>query len=153
MGILSTFHRGEYRRRQLTFFFVLVIGAFAAYELAQYVIDDDMAGLAYAGLCTAGIAIVVRILNNWRNGLYFFLTWLLFEDCVRKFLGNNMAIYFAKDFLLSVVLISFITAIRSKRVIPFRPPLFGAAADFHLVRSYPGIQSSFHSNCLRADGL
>src|SRR5437899_6647772 len=42
---------------------------------------------------------IFGILNNWRHGVYLFLAWLLFEDFARKFLGNNMAIYFAKDFL------------------------------------------------------
>jgi hypothetical protein len=65
---------------------------------------------------------VVAILNNWRNGVYFFLTWLLFEDFARKFLGNNMAIYFAKDFLLLVVYISFFAAYRRKEFAVFRPP-------------------------------
>jgi hypothetical protein len=101
---------------------MLVIGAFAAYETAQYVINDDMTGLAYAGLGLLGGAVVVAILNNWRNGMYFFLSWLLFEDCVRKFLGNNMAIYFAKDFLLCVVLISFLSDVRRKKTTIFRPP-------------------------------
>ena len=101
---------------------MLVVGAFAAYEAAQYVINDDMIGLAYAGGCIVGGAVVVGILNNWRNGVYFFLSWLLFEDFVRKFLGNNMAIYFIKDFLVLVVYISFFAAYRRKEVKFFRPP-------------------------------
>jgi hypothetical protein len=44
--------------------------------LAQYVINDGSNGVAYAGLCLAGLTIV--ILNNWRNRMYFFLSWLLF---------------------------------------------------------------------------
>jgi hypothetical protein len=112
----------RFHRRPLIGFAVVLIGAFAAYEAAQYVINDDMTGLAYAAMCLAGGAIVVAILNNWRNGVYFFLSWLLFEDFARKFLGNNMAIYFAKDFLLLVVLISFFAAFRRKEMTIFRPP-------------------------------
>lgn len=113
---------GPVRRRHVLLLGVLLVGAFAAYELAQYVIYDDMVGLAYAGLCVAGAAVVVLILNNWRNGVYLFLSWLLFEDFVRKFLGNNMVIYFVKDFLLLVVLVSFLSALRRKEVQTFRPP-------------------------------
>jgi hypothetical protein len=101
---------------------ILPLGGYAAYELAQYVINDDMTGLSYAGLCVAGGAVVVAILNNWRNGLYLFLSWLLFEDFARKFLGNNMAIYFAKDFLALAVFISFMAAVRRKEATIFRPP-------------------------------
>jgi hypothetical protein len=106
----------------LLLFGTLVVGAFAAYESAQYVINGDMTGLAYAVMCILGGAIVVAILHNWRNGVYFFLSWLLFEDFARKFLGNNMAIYFAKDFLVLVVYISFFVALRRKEVTVFRPP-------------------------------
>jgi len=55
------------------------------------------------------------VLSNWRNGLYFFLIWLLFEDFARKYLGNNMAIYFAKDVLAAAVYLSFFLAYRERR--------------------------------------
>ncbi len=113
---------GRFRGRQLTLLGILVVGAVAAYQLAQYVISDDLAGLAYAGILFVVGVISIRILNNWRNGVYFFLAWLLFEDLARKFLGNNMAIFFAKDFLLLVVLISFLGAYRRKEVKTFCPP-------------------------------
>src|SRR5579859_5242027 len=130
MRVASALFSGQFGRRPLIVFGTLVVGAFAAYELAQYVINDDMTGLAYAGLCFAGGAIVIAILHNWRNGVYFFLSWLLFEDFARKFLGNNMAIYFAKDFLFLVVLISFLTALRRKEVKTFRPPFLVAILIF-----------------------
>jgi len=122
MRIASALSAGQFGRRPLIAFGVLIVGAFAAYQLAQYVIYDDMTGLAYATLCIVAGAAVIAILNNWRNGVYLFLSWLLFEDFARKFLGNNMAIYFAKDFLLLVVLISFLSAFRRKEVTIFRPP-------------------------------
>ena len=122
MRITSVLSSGQQGRRPLIAFGVLVGGAYAAYELAQYVLNDDMTGLAYAGLCIAGVVIVIAILNNWRNGVYFFLSWLLFEDFARKFLGNNMAIYFAKDFFALTVYISFMAAVRRKEVVIFRPP-------------------------------
>jgi hypothetical protein len=122
MRLASALSAGQFRRGPLVVFGILVIGTLGAYETAQYVINDDMTGLAYAALCLLGGAILIAILNNWRNGVYFFLSWLLFEDFARKFLGNNMAIYFAKDFLLLVVFISFIAAFRRKEVTFFRPP-------------------------------
>src|SRR5271165_3556721 len=103
MSFLSqTFQTGS-RRNPLFIlgFYVLVL--VAAYEAAGYVISDDFTGLIYVGLAVVAGAGVVAILNNWRNGVYLFLSWLLFEDLARKFLGNNMVIYFAKDFLLLVV--------------------------------------------------
>jgi hypothetical protein len=122
MRIASALASRQFGRRPLLVFGMLAFGAFAAYETAQYVINDDMTGLAYAALCAVGGAIVVAILSSWRNGVYYFLSWLLFEDFARKFLGNNMAIYFAKDFLVLVVYISFFAAFRRKKVPFFRPP-------------------------------
>jgi hypothetical protein len=101
--------------------FIVFFGV-AAYEAASYVIAGNLAGLAYATIGLVGCIFVVTILNNWRRGLYVFILWLLFEDLARKYLGNNMAIYFAKDFLLLVVYISFLAAYRRKEVTGFRPP-------------------------------
>jgi hypothetical protein len=122
MRIASALSPSPSSKRPLIVFGTLVVGAFAAYELAQSVINNDMKGLGYVGLGFAGGVVLVAILNNWRNGMYFFLSWLLFEDFARKFLGNNMAIYFAKDFLLLVVLLSFLRALQRKEVTTFRPP-------------------------------
>jgi hypothetical protein len=122
MRIASAPSLGQFRRRPLIVFGFLIVGAFAAYETSQYIINDDTTGLVYAALCFLGLAVIVAILNNWRNGVYFFLSWLLFEDFARKFLGNNMAIYFAKDFLVLVVYLSFFAAFRRKEVPLFRPP-------------------------------
>ena len=122
MRLTSPVRSGLVQRGPLLLFFILVVGAYTAYKFAQYVINDDIMGLAYVGACILGGAIVVAILNDWRNGVYFFLSWLLFEDFVRKFLGNNMAIFFAKDFLVLVVYISFFAAYRRKEVAIFRPP-------------------------------
>lgn len=113
---------GNLRRHPLIIlgFFALFVGT--AYKAAGFVIAGDMTGLALVAIAVAISAVVVAILNDWRKGLYFFLTWLLFEDFARKYLGNNMAIYFAKDFLLLVVYISFFAAYRRKEVARFRPP-------------------------------
>src|SRR6266852_6525853 len=113
---------GNLRRTPLVVLGFLIVFVVAACKTASYVIAGDMTGLAFVALSFVGGAIVIAILNNWRNGLYFFLAWLLFEDFARKFLGNNMAIYFAKDFLVAVVYLSFFLAYRRKAVTSFRPP-------------------------------
>jgi hypothetical protein len=111
----------DLRRSPLASLAFLGLFISGAYIFAQYVITDNLTGLAYIGLACLGGTFVIAILNNWRNGLYFFLTWLLFEDFARKFLGNNMAIYFAKDVLVAVVYLSFFLEYRRKKVQTFRP--------------------------------
>ncbi len=81
---------GSFRRSPLVVLGFLIFFVVAAYKTADFVIAGDMTGLAFVALAFTGGAIVIAILNNWRNGLYFFLAWLLFEDFARKFLGNNM---------------------------------------------------------------
>ena len=158
MRFASAISFGQIRRGPLILFGTLVVGAFAAYQVSQYVIAGDLAGMAYAGMTVVGGAIVLAILKNWRNGVYFFLGWLLFEDFARKFLGNNMAIYFAKDFLALVVFLSFVAAYRRKEVTSFRPPFlipllilvwFGAMQVFnpastHIVFGLLGMKIYFY---------
>jgi hypothetical protein len=113
---------GRIRGGRFAAFGFLLFVIVAAYQISQYVISGDTTTLAYIALMFVGGAVVIAILNNWRNGLYFFLTWLLFEDFARKYLGNNMAIFFAKDFLVAIVYLSFFLAYRRKEVTSFRPP-------------------------------
>lgn len=80
----------------------------------QYVI------LAILGLTVLGLAGLV--LGNWRHGLYAFLGWLLFEDLIRKYMGNNMAIYFAKDALAGITYLAFLKAGVSEKRVKFRAP-------------------------------
>jgi hypothetical protein len=123
---------GQLRRSPLFAFGFLVFASILAYKVASYIIDDDLSGLALVGMVFVVGAFVVAVLNNWRNGLYFFLAWLLFEDLARKFLGNNMAIYFAKDLLAAVVYLSFFVAYRrkDKDMQTFRPPFLVALLVF-----------------------
>ncbi|HXM98601.1 MAG TPA: hypothetical protein VN982_09020 [Candidatus Dormibacteraeota bacterium] len=100
----------------------IVIAGVIAFTLSRFIVDEDFVGMAYAAMIAAGAAAIVAILRNWRNGLYFFLGWLMFEDLARKYLGNNMAITFGKDVLLCVVYLSFFLAYRRRETQHFRPP-------------------------------
>ncbi len=93
-----------------------------AYEAAGFIITGDTAGLVYFGLVFVVVAVAITILNSWERGVYLFLCWLMFEDFFRKYLGNNMAIYFAKDVLALVVYLSLFLAWRRKQITGFRPP-------------------------------
>ncbi len=111
------------RKRLVTCVFFL-LALLAAYKIAGDIVSNDLTGLAYVGMLFVGGAGVIAILHDWRRGLYFFFSWLLLEDFIRKFLGNNMAIYFAKDFFLAVIYLSFLAACRRKDTKTFRPPFF-----------------------------
>jgi hypothetical protein len=137
------------RRKSYSTIALFVFALLAAFEISQFVLENDWNGLGLIVIGIAGLAFAIRILNNWRQGLYIFFGWLFFEDFARKYLGNNMAIYFAKDFLVILVYVSFLLARRNSREKSvFRPPFltpllvfvwFAAAQVFN-----PGSTSVFY---------
>src|SRR6266851_247503 len=127
MKALGTLPSLRTSRNPLVTIAVAVAVIFAAYKAAESILADDISTLAFVAIILVGGAVTVAILNDWRRGLYLLFAWILFEDFVRKYLGNNMAIYFAKDGLAIVLYLSFFRARIAKRVdefkIPFRVPL------------------------------
>jgi len=97
------------------------------WEMAMWIIAGSDQTLIMVGLGLVVAAIVVHIMNDWRSGVLLFLVWLLFEDLARKYLGNSMWVYFAKDFLIGIAYTSYYIAKRKGLVevfkIPFLVPL------------------------------
>jgi len=124
MRSLAPFFPGQFRRSPLAGLAFFALAAATAYQTAIFIVRGDFTGLAYVGIAFAIATLVVAILHDWRNGLYLFLAWLLFEDLGRKFLGNNMGIYFAKDGLLLIIYLAFFVAYRRRDngMQTFRPP-------------------------------
>ena len=114
---------GPARTKLLTGIGLFIGALFAANATSQFVLEGDWKGLGLIAIGFAGLAFAIRILNNWREGLYIFFGWLFVEDFARKYLGNNMAVFFAKDVLVILVYMSFYIARRKGKVqATFRPP-------------------------------
>ena len=96
--------------------------ALAAYECAELIIEDNPLRLYSAGLVVLGTVALLAILKNWRRGVYCFVAWIAVEDLIRKYLGNNMIVYFAKDFLALALYLSFFITRRSTLTKLYRPP-------------------------------
>src|SRR6202167_1717785 len=101
---------------------VFIFGLFMAWGLGGKIVDKHGSSIAFVALACVAFFVAIKILRNWRLGFYSFLIWLLFEDLVRKYLGNNMAIYFAKDVLVGLTFIALFVDIRRGRAATFRPP-------------------------------
>ena len=99
------------------FFFGLCL----AYEIGGKIAAGDLNSLAFITLGFIICAVAITILRNWRAGFYSFLTWLLFEDLVRKYMGNNTVLFFGKDVLAFLTYLSLFAAIRAGREKGFRP--------------------------------
>src|SRR5579859_6432849 len=84
---------------------LFLLSILAAWQAAQWISAGQTKMLIFAGMGLVLCAIALTILKSWRMGFYLFIVWLLFEDLVRKYLGNNMAIYFAKDVLAGLTYI------------------------------------------------
>jgi hypothetical protein len=93
----------------------------AAYVAALAIADNDSTKLILLGAVPVAIAVVLAVLNDWRRGFYAFVIWILFEDIIRKYMGNNMAIYFLKDILVIILYVSFFRP-KSEKIEKFRPP-------------------------------
>jgi len=100
---------------------VFVVGIWIAWQLGDKIVTGDFQTIALVSVAIAGCWVALTIIRTWRTGFYMFLAWLLFEDLVRKYLGNNIAIYFAKDILVALVYISFFIEVRRGREKLFRP--------------------------------
>jgi len=94
----------------------------ALWELAAWIVAGSDKNLVMFGLSLVLVALVVHILNDWRSGVLVFLVWLLFEDLARKYLGNSLIVYFAKDFLVGIAYLSFYSAKRRREVDVFKVP-------------------------------
>lgn len=110
------------RNQTLISLAVCVLGVWAAWQVGDKVATDDMRALVFVALGFAACTVAVAILRSWRTGFYLFLVWMMFEDLVRKFMGNNLILFFGKDILLGLVYISLFREIRRGREKTFRPP-------------------------------
>lgn len=99
-----------------------VAALLAAWAVGNWIAAEDLITLIFAVIAFAVLFVVSIILRNWRLGFYLFLVWLMFEDLIRKYLGNSMVIYFGKDVLALITVLSLVVAIRRKREPAFRPP-------------------------------
>jgi hypothetical protein len=98
------------------------LAIWVAWQSGGRIANGDTLSLAYYALGFAGCVVAVAILRNWHTGFYLFFTWLMFEDLVRKFMGNGLVFFFGKDILLFLVYVSLFVAIRSHKEKAFRPP-------------------------------
>ena len=101
---------------------LLLVALWAAYQAGGKIAAGDLQTLVFISLGFAACVVAVTILRNWRSGFYLFLGWLLFEDLARKFMSNNLTLFFGKDILLGLVYVSLFAAIRTKNERRFRPP-------------------------------
>jgi len=101
---------------------VFALGLWTAWQIGGKIVAGDTQSIIYAVMIFAVCAVVVTVLRDWRTGFYLFFVWMLFEDLVRKFMGNSLELFFGKDVLVAFVYIALFVEIRRGREKSFRPP-------------------------------
>ncbi|MGC2421818.1 MAG: hypothetical protein WA405_09230 [Candidatus Acidiferrales bacterium] len=101
---------------------VFAVAVLVARELGVEIVAGQTRILEFAAIGFAACAVAIATLRNWRTGFYCFLVWLMFEDFVRKYMGNSPILFFGKDVLLAFVYLVFFAAIKRRREKVFRPP-------------------------------
>lgn len=101
----------------------LIFGAIALTLMLSRIIGQGaVSQLFFIVPAVVGGIIAFITLSDWRKGLLLFIIWFTFEDLIRKYMGNNMLIFFAKDGLLALIYLSFFFQYMKGNVRFFRPP-------------------------------
>lgn len=115
-------HSGLYQPRLGKALAVAILGLGLIWILPGRIVSGDLKDLIFPLAVGAGAIFLIAIVDDWRNGIYFFFIWLVFEDLIRKFAGNNMFIFFAKDAMIGLTYLSMLIALRRRQLATFKPP-------------------------------
>lgn len=118
------------RNQALIGFALFAAGIWGAYQVGGKIVAGDVQAIVFAALGFGACVVGFTILRNWRAGFYLFIVWLLFEDLARKYMGNNLALFFGKDVLAALVYVALFVDIRRGREKTFRPPFLLPLAIF-----------------------
>jgi hypothetical protein len=112
----------------------MMVGLFLlTYTVSIWVITNNKVYMALSVIAVLGLIMTMSILKDWRSGLFIFLCWLVLEDMIRKYLGNSLIIFFAKDVIIGITYFSMLLARRKNQLLVFKPPfMFWLAIFFWL---------------------
>lgn len=99
----------------------VALGLVGALVLSRWIVADNTRALVLAGVFVLGCLTFLAILQDWRRGLYIFLIWMVFEDLIRKYVGNDTAMFFVKDVVAAMMYVSMFSAWRRQRLAVFHP--------------------------------
>jgi hypothetical protein len=101
----------------------LLIGFFLLiWYVSGWVIEGSTFYLILTVVAAVGFVVMNVILRDWRMGIFLFLIWLVFEDLIRKYAGNGIYIFFAKDIIVTFTYFAMFVAYRRKKLLTFKPP-------------------------------
>ncbi|MCS7156511.1 MAG: O-antigen ligase family protein [Blastocatellia bacterium] len=100
------------------------VAVFAGFGLAHLLLQADWRTMVVAIVFAGAGAVGLLILRNWRFGILSFFAWIVVEDLIRKYLGNRIVLYGAKDALIVLTYASFLFArVMNRRTGEFQNPI------------------------------
>jgi hypothetical protein len=130
---MSNFNSGALDNRFVRTIFLMIGLFYCTYTAAQWVITDNTTYMVLTVMAVLGVGMTMAVLKDWRSGLFIFLCWLVLEDMIRKYMGNSLIIFFAKDVILGITYGSMLLARRKNQLLTFKPPfIFWLAIFFWL---------------------
>lgn len=121
---------GRFQRNLIAQVVGCALVLFLAYQSAELLLAKSSVGAGIVLAACGSLLVLAALLTDWKRGVYFFIVWLCFEDFIRKYMGNNMVIFFAKDVLIGFVYLLFFIAVRRRRAVLFRPRFVGPVLVF-----------------------
>lgn len=109
--------------RQLVALGIVVLAVVGAYLLGQAIVQEDYRDLAITLALGIGGFLSIFIFRDWRLGVVLFFVWAVFEDLLRKFLGNAMLVYATKDLIILAAYASFLLALAQRKETAMKNPL------------------------------
>lgn len=98
--------------RVITGLGVLVVAAGSGFLVVGGSPVPDALVLTPAGLLGAMVPLLLApiLLKRWQLSVAVLLVWLVVEDLVRKLAGNDIRVYFIKDLIFLLVLVSLVSS-------------------------------------------
>ena len=109
--------------RQLVALGIVVLAVAGASLLGQAIVREDYRDLAVTLAFGIGGFLSIFIFRDWRLGVVLFFVWAVFEDMLRKFLGNAMMVYATKDLIMLAAYASFLLALAQRKETTMKNPL------------------------------
>ena len=109
----------------------LTIGLFIlTWTVSEWIVSGNNTYMILSVLACIGVAMTMTVVRDWRIGVFLFLCWLVLEDMIRKYLGNSLIIFFAKDVIIGITYFSMWLARRKNELLIFKPRFIVPLAIF-----------------------
>jgi hypothetical protein len=112
------------------------------WTLSGWIVSGSSIYLILTAVACASFLTLIYILKNWRIGVFIFLVWLVFEDLIRKYVGNSLFMFFGKEIIIGMTYVSMLITQRRGRLLIFKPPFLFWLVIFFWV----GVAQVFNPN-------